>query len=142
MAQHKAGAGGKIKLPILQQLRRKVHALRKKGFEFRQHRGAGIHQRFARHIPAEFIHQRILAAVRRKIREMHFARGNIRKAQPGAIFAHADAGEVIVARFIEHAVFDHRAGRDHADHIPLHYALGERWILHLLADGHLIALGD
>ena len=126
MAQHKAGAGGKIKLLILQQFRRKIHTLGKKGFEFRQHCGAGIHQHFARHIPAEFIHQRILAAVRRKIREMHFTRGNICKAQPGAIFPHADAGKVIIARFIEHAVFNDRAGRDHADHIPLDNALGER----------------
>ncbi|KUG19081.1 abc1 family protein group 11 [hydrocarbon metagenome] len=50
-----------------------------------------------------------------------------------------DRHQVSGAGGSQHAGIDHRAGRDHPDDVALHHALGNLWILHLIADHHLVA---
>ena len=60
------------------------------------------------------------------------------QAVPAALGADA-AHEVILGLF-QHAAFRHRAGGDDSGDVPLYQALGRGGILHLLADGDLVAL--
>ena len=55
---------------------------------------------------------------------------------------HADnAHDIIVFRLIQRQGADIRAGSHHPDYLPAHDSLGGFRVLHLLADGHLKALG-
>ena len=71
-----------------------------------------------------------------------FARGNVAEGRRAADRVQVHGADIVGAPLLEHGALRHRAGGDHADHVPLHQPLGQRGVLRLLADGHLVALGD
>ena len=81
-----------------------------------------------------------LIAVKR--RRADLCRGNIRKAHANGILAHIDRAEIVVLLLGEQDAFNNRTGRDHAHHVALDKPLGGGRIFDLLANGHLVALGD
>ena len=70
------------------------------------------------------------------------AGGHVAEAQAEDAACAVDAGKVIVAALVEHGAFRDGAGRDDADDVALDQTLCQRRILHLLADGDLVAAGD
>ena len=75
-----------------------------------------------------------------------FTGGDIRKAdsRPPATTAPfaINAAEIVVFVLCQHAAFNDRTGCHHTDDVPLDQSLGQRRVLHLLTDGHFIALGN
>ena len=67
--------------------------------------------------------------------------GDVAEAQSGVGFVDVDAADVVGLIPLQHGRV-HGAGGDHPDDVPLHDALGGGGVLHLLADGDLVALGD
>ena len=51
-----------------------------------------------------------------------------------------NGNKIIVFSLLQHPFFDDRTGGDDADNIPLNEAFRQRRVLHLFADGHLVAL--
>ncbi len=72
---------------------------------------------------------------------MGLAGGHIAEAQAGVFIVHVDAADVVGLAALQHGAV-HRPRGDDADDVPLDQALGGGRVLRLLADGHLIALGD
>ena len=70
------------------------------------------------------------------------AGGDVADAHSGVIVVQIDTGAEVGAALVQTGAVDDRAGGHHADDVPLHQTLGLGGILRLLADGHLIALGD
>ena len=54
----------------------------------------------------------------------------------------ADRQQEVVRPLVQHIALDNRAGGDDASDAALHQALGQSGILHLLANGHLVAFLD
>ena len=50
--------------------------------------------------------------------------------------------DIVAAPLLQHGAFGDGARGDDPDHVPLDDALGQSRVLGLLADGHLVALGD
>ena len=70
------------------------------------------------------------------------AGGNVAGGKAGALPLQPCGGAEIAASGLQGGVVQHRTRSDHADDVPLHKPLGRGGILCLLADGHLVALGD
>ena len=70
------------------------------------------------------------------------AGGDVAEAQPRARAVPVHGADEVVAPLLQHGGGHHRAGGDDADDVPVHQPLGQGGVLHLLADGHLVALGD
>ncbi len=68
--------------------------------------------------------------------------GDIRKADARLPLVDINAGDIIIFIILEHTALDDGAGRYHPNDIALYKALGQSGILHLLADGHFVTLGD
>ena len=73
---------------------------------------------------------------------MRLSRGHVAGAQTRRRVAEIHAAQVVAAPRVQAGVVQHGARRDGADDLPLHQPLGQGGILRLLADGHLVALGD
>ena len=105
-----------------------------------------VDQNFAGGEAAQLGNQRAAHLVGVQLGRIGFAGRDIGKADarfPAAARAFgADRTEVVVLVLGEHARFDDGAGRDNADDVPPDKPLGEHGVLHLLADGNLVALGD
>ena len=70
------------------------------------------------------------------------AGGHVAGAQARTGVVQIYAAQVVAALGAEAGLVDDGAGSDDADDVPLHQPLGGGGILRLLADGHLVALGD
>ena len=109
-----------------------------------QHRGAD--QNLAGHIAAQLGDDGSADFFGIQLGGVGLARGNIGKADArapapaGALAVHAAQVVVLVLR--QHTAFNDGAGGHHTDDIPLDQPLCLRRVLHLLADGDLVALGD
>ena len=104
-----------------------------------------VHQHLAGPKAAQLGDDGFLQLFRCQLGGADIARGNIGKAdaRTASLFAFAEnAGDIVVAVVLQHTAFDHGAGRNYADDIALHQPLCLRGQLGLLADGHLVALGD
>ena len=77
-----------------------------------------------------------------RARRVERAGGNVAEADAPVFAVFVDAGVVVVLGFLEHRAFRYGAGRHDADDVPLYEALCQRGVLHLFADGDLVALGD
>ena len=77
-----------------------------------------------------------------KHRGLRLAGGHVAGAQARAGIVQIYAAQVVAALGAEAGLVNDGAGGDDADDIPLHQPLGGGGILRLLADGHLVALGD
>ena len=76
----------------------------------------------------------------RKLSGKDLAGGNVAEAHPRAPGVPIHGADKIVAALVQHGAFGDGARGDLADDLPLNQPLCQRRILHLLADGHLIAL--
>ena len=70
------------------------------------------------------------------------AGGYVDKAHAGAVVAEKHGADVVAAAVLQHRTVGYGAGGDYADDVPLHQPLGRGRILHLLTDGHFVALGN
>ncbi len=68
------------------------------------------------------------------------AGGQIAEGQAVLAALAVNAAHVVVFALLQHAAFGNRAGGDDPGDVPLHQSLGQRRVLHLFADGDLIAL--
>ena len=68
--------------------------------------------------------------------------GHVTLGQGVALPLLANGADVVVAALVQHHVVYSGAGGDNAHDVPVHQALGGGWVLHLLADSHLVPLGD
>ena len=71
-----------------------------------------------------------------------FAGGNIAEGHAAGIPCQVHGTDIVAAPLLQHRAFGDGAGGDDPDHVPLYDALGQGRVLGLLADGHLVALGD
>ena len=127
---------------ILHQLHRAGHILFDVGRHFAAVQQARVHQHFAGVEAAQLGDHRRGDLVRRQLGDMGRAGGDVRKAETRFFALEIDAGNVIVAVILQHTALDDRAGGDHADDVALDQPFGLGRVLHLLTDGHLVALGD
>ena len=77
-----------------------------------------------------------------KGRGMGLAGGDITGGKAGLILPQPGGGAEVAAAGLQGGVVQDGAGGDHPDNVPLYKALGRGRVLGLLADGHLIALGN
>ena len=101
-----------------------------------------VHQHLTGMIAAQLRNDRQPQLVAGQLSDVGCAGGDIRKADARLLPFQVEAGDVVVAVILQHAALDDSARRHHADDIPLDQALGGGRVLHLFADGHLIALGN
>ena len=101
-----------------------------------------VHQDFAGRIAAQLGNDLVVQLFRRQFRSVDFTGGNIRKADAGCLAFYKHAAQIIVPVIFQHTAFNDRTGGHHPDNVPLYQALGLGRVLHLFADGHLVALGD
>ena len=73
-------------------------------------------------------------------RGIESAGGYIAESQAKAPARAVDAAHIVIFALVEHTALRHGAGGDNAGDIPLHKTLCSGGILHLLANGHLVAL--
>ena len=73
---------------------------------------------------------------------MGLAGGDVAESHARRLGVQVDAAEEVAGLVVQAGGVDDGAGGDHPDDVPLHQALGGGRVLHLLADGHLVALGD
>ena len=71
-----------------------------------------------------------------------FPGGHVAEGNAAPVSVEGRRADIIAAPLLQHGALGDGAGRDDADHVPLHQALCQSGVLHLLADGHLVALGD
>ena len=74
--------------------------------------------------------------------QVGLAGGEVAEGRAAPLAVQIDAAEVVAGLIIQAGGVDNGAGGHHPDDVPLHQALGGGGILHLLADGHLVALGN
>ena len=103
---------------------------------------AGIHQYLAGMIAAKLGDHRQADLGVGKLCDMSGTRGDIRKANTCLFPFQVETGNVVVAVILKHAALNDGTWRHHPDDIPFDQALGGGRVLHLLADGYLIALGN
>ncbi len=70
------------------------------------------------------------------------AGGDVTGAQGGVVVVQINTGAEVGAPLLQTRAVDDGAGGHHPDDVPLDESLGGGGVLGLLADGHLIALGD
>ena len=78
----------------------------------------------------------------RQVPDVKFARRHIAKGQPGLFSRNEHGAQKVVGPLIQGGIIADRAGRHHPHDLALDQALGKGWVFRLLADGHLVALGD
>ena len=101
-----------------------------------------VHQDFAGRVAAQLGNDLVVQLFRRQFRGMNFTGGNIRKADAGGLAFYKHATQIVVPVILQHTAFNDRTGGHYPDDVPLYQALGLGRVLHLLADGHLVTLGD
>ena len=77
-----------------------------------------------------------------KTGQVGLAGGDVAEGGPGGAGIHEDAADEVAGLVIQACGVGDGAGGDHPDNIPLYQPLGCGGVLHLLADGHLVAFGD
>ena len=78
----------------------------------------------------------------RKVRRAEFAGRNVAEGDGAGVPLEIHGREIVRPPLLEHGALGHGAGRDDADDVALDQPLRQRRVLHLLADGDLVALGD
>ena len=73
---------------------------------------------------------------------MGLAGGDVAKGGSGGAGVHVDAADEVAGLVVQARGVGDGAWGDHPDDVPLHQPLGRGGVLHLFADGNLIALGD
>ena len=73
---------------------------------------------------------------------MSLTGGEVAEGRAASLTVQINAAEVVAGLIIQTCGIDDSAGGHHPDNIPLHQPLGGGGVLHLLADGHLVALDN
>ena len=118
--------------PVLQ----KVGEARQRPGPLREHRLGGVEA-------AQLVFQ-VVPGLRsgREGSGKHLAGGDITQAQAYPRLVSIDGAEEVVFSLLQHGGRNNGARGDDANDIPVHQPLGGGRVLGLLADGHLVALGD
>ena len=104
--------------------------------------GAVVHHRLHRGEPAQLVFHMLQAVLARKAGGVGLAGGDVAEAEAGAAAVQKDAADVIPPPLLQSRGIGDRARGHHPDDVPPDHALGGSRVLHLLADGHLVPLGD
>ena len=104
--------------------------------------GPGAQDRLRRGKTPQFIDNMVRLALSGEGGQVGLAGSDVAKGNAAHGFVQIDAAQEVGGLILQTGGVDDGTRGDHADDIPLHKALGSGGILHLLADGHLIALGD
>ena len=115
------------------------------GHKIGQHGAVGLRQigdDLARQVGAEFALGARQHGIARDLGGIDLCGGNVGKTKSPGVAGEAQRGHVVVLLFRQHTGFEQGARRDHADDIALDKPLGGGRVLHLLADGHFVALFD
>ena len=104
--------------------------------------GGLVHHRLGGGEPPQLVEQGADPVRAGEHRGLRLAGGHIAGAQTRAGIVQIHTAQIVAALGAEAGLVDDRTGGDDADDIPLHQPLGGGRILGLLADGHLVALGD
>ena len=127
---------------VLDQFHRAAHVLFDVGGHLAAVQQTGVQQHLTGVVAAQLGNDRWGDLIRCQFSDMRCTGGNIRKAQARLFALEVQAGNVVVAVVLQHAALDDRTGGNHTDDVPLDKAFCLGGVLHLLADGHLIALSD
>ena len=127
---------------VLHQLDGAVHVLFDVGRHLPAGQGAGVEQHLAGAVAAQLSDDRHADLGVFQLGDVGGAGGHIGKAQPRPVPFQVEAGDVVVAVILEHTALDDGAGGDHPDDLPFDQPLGQGGVLGLLADSHLVPLGD
>ena len=73
---------------------------------------------------------------------MRFTGGQVAECYAAPLTVQINTAEVVSGPVIQTRSVNDRTRRHNPDNIPLHQPLGGGGVLHLFADGHLVALGD
>ena len=116
---------------------------------FRQRVGEGlfrigpvVHHRLRRGEAAQLVDDVLHPLRPVEGRQVGLAGGDVAEGRAGVLAVDVDAAEEVGGFVLQAGGVDDRAGGHHPDDVPLHQPLGRCRVLHLLADGHLVALGD
>ena len=74
--------------------------------------------------------------------EVGLAGGEVAEGHAASLTIQINTAEVVAGLVVQARGVNDGAGSHHPDDVPLHQPLGGGGVLHLLADGHLVALGD
>ena len=119
-----------------------LHVLFQVGGQLTAVQRAGVHQHLAGMVAAQFGDDRRDDLFLLQFRDVGRAGGDIGKAETRRIPFDENARDVVVFIILQHAALDNRSRREHPDDIALDETLRLGGVLHLLADGDLVAFGD
>ena len=127
--------------PVAARLNQTAEALGEEGADvviFRRRVGAhGLARSEAAELVEDMAH-----GVGRIVRGAEFPRREVAERRAAGLRAEIHRAEVVRFVLLEHGRGRDCAGRDDADHVAVDQPLGQRGVFQLLADGHLVALGD
>ena len=104
--------------------------------------GRLVHHRLRRGKPPQLVEQ-VLRPVRTlEGGDVGLAGGDVAHAEARAGVVQIQPRAEVGASLLQAGRVNDRAGGHHPDDVPVHQALGRGGVLGLLADGHLVALGD
>ena len=101
-----------------------------------------VHHRLGRGEAPQLVEQGADPVRTGEHRGLGLAGGDVAGAQTRAGIVQIHAAQVVAALGAEAGLVDDGARGDDADDVPLHQPLGGGGVLRLLADGHLVALGN
>ncbi len=100
------------------------------------------HEDLARVQLDQLVLQGLVGILTPVLRDGGLAGRDIAVGEREAVLLPDDGGEVVVFLLTEHRLLRQRAGGHDADDLPPDETLGQLGVLHLLADGHLVAALD
>ena len=133
---------GRVKLRVFAEVHAGVEALAQQVGQRLILRRRTAEERFGRQEAAKLVLYVLHRVGSGDLRGAERAGRYVAEAQAVSPRRAVDAGIIIVFRLHQHRAFRHGAGRHDADDVALDEPLGQRRVLHLLADGDLVALGD
>ena len=127
---------------VLHQLDGAVHVL----FDVVGHlpaaQGAGVEQHLAGMVAAELGDDGQADLGPCQLGDVGGAGRDVGKADPRFLPFQVETGDIVVPVVLEHTALDDGAGGDHPHDLPFDQPLGQGGVLGLLADSHLVPLGD
>ena len=124
---------------LREEFQTRAEPLSDKSGQFPQVKRRRIHQNFTRRKTGQLIDHLLIQILALQCGGAEISCGNVGKTAADFLFRDTERTDKIIPGFVQHASFQHRAGRDNANDIALDEALGQRRVLHLLADGNLIS---
>ena len=105
-------------------------------------RGLRLQQRLRRGKAPQLVDDLLQSRLALSIRGVKGAGGDVAEGHGPAVLRGGHAGDIVVPSLLQHGALRDGAGGDDPGDLPFHQALGQGRILHLLADGHIVSLGN